>query len=610
MVGISDPEPPITDYGNWSRIPWESVETFPRADPATIEAWERALNAASTRPQRARALIGRLVATYWVDGDPTVTAPSELRARRDRDVVEAIALTESGDDARLRAEVLLGALYATWGPDQFDRRTPWLDELVGLAPAVDNEELQLRLLEWRVIDRLDHADLDEATRLVETFAAAAADTELVIFRRRELLWRANLAMLEGRIDEAVSINQDAISRWADVAGSPFSFQNVAITVAIERYLRRGLGDVIDAVHSIRASSPRVGTNWTVGLAFTLSEAGRLDDARELFEPLVVDGFAGIPRDLNWLVTMQLCGLIALALDHERAGRATLEQLRPFGHLDATHGSGYASYGPVARVVASLAARWGVPDESEQWFDLLFETRPPGPWTALARYDRASARSMTRPAEAIGVARRAIAELGELELTAWAHEAEQLELDLLRNGHGGPLAELIGDQWQLTHPSGRAIVAAGVGTAYLVALLSRPHRQLDIAELDRSAPPIVESRSVVTESPVDDAARSAYRQRLAQLEALDHPAPSEHDEADFLRRELAGAAYFVASSKEVERARVRVTKAIRRTIDRIGSQSAGLGTHLRESITTGRRCSYQPDDDVAWQLRGDRLGSPE
>lgn len=587
-------------------LPWTCVETFPAADPDVIDAWERAVATASGPDAQARALTGRALATYWLAAGPFEQV-ERARRRRFGDVEHAVRLTETAS-AHRRAEILLGALYATWGPDGYQRRAGWLDELRALADAVDDAELRLRLLEWRVLDRLDHADLDAAKALVERFAAAAADADLVVFHRREVLWRANLAMLEGRIDEAVSINQDAISRWADVSGSPFSFQNVAITVAIERYLRRGLGDVIDAVHSIRASSPRVGTNWTVGLAFTLAQAGRCDEAAELFEPLAAEGFTAIRRDLNWLVTMQLCGLIALTLDHERAARAALDLLRPFAHLDATHGSGYASYGPVARVVASLEARWGDPDASERWFDVLFDTRPVGPWRALARYDRASARSITHPPSALDDARRAMSELRRFGLTAWAAEAERLELELLRSGHGEPLAEVTGDRWLLVHPTGTATVTAGVGTTYLVALLARPHQRLDIAELDRAAPSTVESRSTVTERSLDHAARSAYRSRLARLDALDEPSPAERDEADFLRRELAGATYFVASSREVERARVRVTKAIRRAIDRVTDQSSGLGAHLRASIDTGRSCSYQPADAVAWQVRSGSGGT--
>src|SRR3546814_18944403 len=102
-------------------------------------------------------------------------------------------------------------------------------------------------------------------------------TELVLLRRREELWRGNVAMLEGDVDGALQLNQDAISSTADTASSPFSFRNVAVTLAIERFLRRGLDDVIEPIRSIRASPPRVAVNWDTAWAFAPPAVGRLGE---------------------------------------------------------------------------------------------------------------------------------------------------------------------------------------------------------------------------------------------------------------------------------------------------------------------------------------------
>jgi hypothetical protein len=62
----------------------------------------------------------------------------------------------------------------------------------------------------------------------------------------------------------------------------------------------------------------------------------------------------------------------------------------------------------------------------------------------------------------------------------------------------------------------------------------------------------------------------------------------------------GSAYVVSSS-ELERTRVRVTKAIRRTIAAIDEVSPGLGEHLTASVDTGRRCLYRPQDGLPWRV---------
>jgi len=49
----------------------------------------------------------------------------------------------------------------------------------------------------------------------------------------------------------------------------------------------------------------------------------------------------------------------------------------------------------------------------------------------------------------------------------------------------------------------------------------------------------------------------------------------------------------AFSSDNERARTAVQKAVRRTIDHIEGVDADLGTTLRQSVRTGRTCSYDP-----------------
>jgi hypothetical protein len=332
----------------------------------------------------------------------------------------------------------------------------------------------------------------------------------------------------------------------------------------------------------------------------LSEIGELDEARELFEVLAADRFARVPRDLNWLVTMQLLGLIALTIDADAHGPVLIELLTPFAHLDGTHGSGYASYGPIGRVVGSLTARWGDPDQAERVFDEVLSTRQPGPWTALTLLDRARARRSRRPSEALDDARDAERELRRYGLDEWAAMARNLADRLISDGHGGAVAMLRDGAWTFRHAAGAAELPRSVGLDHLAALLGTAGEPIDVAELDRSDDSSLE-RSASAESSLDPTARAQYRRRLAELDALPHPDETQQAETEFLRRELSGASYVGSNSAELERLRVRVTKAIRRAIDQVGAASPGLATHLRESVQTGRSCSYQPADGRSWMV---------
>ena len=580
------------------RLPWEVVETLPSTDEALLRAWDERLSTARTAAAQVRALVGTALVRYWaVQEDVLDVDPTELAADRRRRIDEATTLARRDGDPVLVATALLGRLYACWGPDDLAGRDGIIDELCVLAPDITDEELSFRIREWVVTRHFDRGDLAAARADIEAFRRISAETDLVLFRRREELWRGNLAMLEGRLDEWVRINEEAISTTPDTAGSPFSFQNVAVTLAIERYLRRGLGDVIEAIRSIRASSPRVGANWATGLAFALAETGQTGEAGRLFDALAADDFSAIPRDVNWLVTMQLLGLVAIHLDDHAAMARIHELVLPFRTLDATHGSGYASYGPVARVLGTLAARTGDHTAAAEHFEFVFRTRDPGPWTSLARLDAAVSLETVAPTRAVALAADAEAELRALDMDAWATLARTVRIDLLLQGHGTPIAVRREGRWHLRHGSGHAVLRDSVGIRQLTALLARPGETIETADLDTTIDRRLPIRAADHE-PIDAVALAAYRRRLAELDGTGDRRGSE---AEFLRRALAGSRFVPSGSAELERIRVRVTKALKRTIDAISESDAGLGAHLAATVETGRRCVYAPADGDAWQV---------
>jgi hypothetical protein len=390
-----------------------------------------------------------------------------------------------------------------------------------------------------------------------------------------------------------------------------------VTVAIERYLRRGLDDVVDSVRSIRASSPRVGANWDAGLAFCLAESGQIDEAAGLFEELATDDFAGVPRDLNWLVTMHLLGLIALRLDDSPRMLALLGILEPFSHLDAIHGSGYASYGPVGRVVGSLAAATGSPQRARDDFEQVLNSRAPGPWRSLTLLDRGRALRQLDPRGSLSDATNAARDLAGLGMSGWADAAGALVAELAGSVPERPTVLRHASSFELRNDLGVATVS-GKGAAYLVRLLCNPGEPYDVVVLEGGSPGRradpdgegagrspgrgVHVESSLAEASVDETASKEYRRRLDELEGQREPlAAEEAREVDFLRRELAGAAFFVAVSAEDERSRVRVTKAIKRCIGAVTEQAPDLGAYLDGTVSTGRHCMYAPGDGRAWDM---------
>ena len=148
-----------------------------------------------------------------------------------------------------------------------------------------------------------------------------------------------------------------------------------------------------------------------------------------------------------------------------------------------------------------------------------------------------------------------------------------------------------------------------GIRYLAELIAAQGRELHALDLAGAG----------LEQPgwelLDDAARSAYRQRLAELEEeLDEAerfgdperVRRASDERDSLNAELAAALGLGGRSRRtpssVERARKAVSNRIRDALVRIEREDPELGAHLRRSVRMGSECAYQPEPRSRWSLR--------
>jgi hypothetical protein len=182
----------------------------------------------------------------------------------------------------------------------------------------------------------------------------------------------------------------------------------------------------------------------------------------------------------------------------------------------------------------------------------------------------------------------------------------------------------GDYWTVEY-DGRVVRLKHLRGLMLIAhLLSRPHNAIhavDLMALNDDGQMTVESAACKIEGSdlgpaLDDAAKRSYRERVQELrEALEEArscndikrASKNEDELRFLSRELARAVGLYGrdrkSGSHVERARLRVTNAIKWTIARVSKHDGPLGHYLKRTIRTGTFCCYAPDPDacVNWRL---------
>ena len=116
--------------------------------------------------------------------------------------------------------------------------------------------------------------------------------------------------------------------------------------------------------------------------------------------------------------------------------------------------------------------------------------------------------------------------------------------------------------------------------------------------------------------LDRSAKSSYRQRLQELRDELREARSFNDlgrisnienEIEFISRELARAVGLGGRDRracsETERARIRVTMAVKSTVKKIVKQHPWLGRRLAHSLRTGNFCSFEPElpSSGSWQM---------
>ncbi|MEY2565978.1 MAG: hypothetical protein QOE35_507 [Actinomycetota bacterium] len=169
----------------------------------------------------------------------------------------------------------------------------------------------------------------------------------------------------------------------------------------------------------------------------------------------------------------------------------------------------------------------------------------------------------------------------------------------------------GDVWLLTYGGRSVRLRDAKGLSDLAVLLSRPGREVHVAELvgagDVGPRPSADPR-------LDASAMAAYRDRLAELAADEEEADRHGDgeraaravlEREAVVERLAADVGLAGRSRPAEdwaeRARKAVRTRIANALKRIEAEHPQLGRHLRASIRTGAFCSYEPPEPVRWNL---------
>jgi hypothetical protein len=456
-----------------------------------------------------------------------------------------------------------------------------------LARRVDDAVLLLLARRMHLVALLETGRLAEVDGEIEAYARVAERLRLPLYSWPVALWRGMRALMNGDIGAATLFAEEV--ETVGVAAGSENARIMAFTLRLGISMLTGpqldFAADAEAAYGTWLQDLPEAYNWAPAAWF--ATVGLTARARGLVRERLAAGLDDIPRDSEWLEMMWMAGEAGRLIGEREAAELAYEALQPYADLWVVDGIGGACYGVTAFQLGRLAAHLGRADEAAQWLS-----------TALDAHRRAGAHLLVQLTEAT------IAELGTTPPAPTAERAPTAA-EFRRDGR----------VWRVVWRSNAATVPDSKGMRDLATLLARPGKEVAAVDLVEGAggPPAAAS-AAGTGPQLDARAREEYRRRLTDLEEDVAEAERNADagrlavlseEREFLVAELAGAVGLGGRARTTgdpaERARKAVTMRVGTALKAIAEVHPALARHLRASVSTGRFCSYQPEDPVDWDL---------
>jgi DNA-binding SARP family transcriptional activator len=417
--------------GYGGRVMWE----VSRDDDHLVPLLERALGAigGEDSPLRVR-LLARLA------GGPLRDAsfPPERKRSLSR---EALEMARRIDDPETLAYAIHGYILGHHSPEHVRTQLELATELIDVAMQAGDQERVVEGHEERLDSLLELGEIDAAKLELEAMSTAADELRQPSQAWIASVYRPLLALLEGRFVEAERL----ISQTRDLGERALSW-SAAVSYGLQLYvLRRQQGRLREVEDLVRRSLEQYPTYpiWHCVLAQTAAELGQIAEARAAFETLAAEGFASLPFDEEWLVSMGMLAETARTLGDAERATVLYELLLPYGdsvaicYPDISTGAVSLYLG----ILAETMSRWN--DAARHFEDAIAMNERIGarPWLAHAQHDLAAtllARGGPGDTEkAQTLVSRALTTYRELGMQNYAASASALSVEADRVGHADP-----------------------------------------------------------------------------------------------------------------------------------------------------------------------------
>jgi hypothetical protein len=310
------------------------------------------------------------------------------RDRRASLSVQAVGIARRLEDPATLAYALDGHYSAVLSPDTAEQRLVIADEIVTLAEQVDDSERTAAGRLYRVIANMELGRIIQAERELDIIAEQATT-----LRQPAQLWmasasRANLALFEGRFDQAQTLIDEALT-----LGERAQRRDALLSHRLQLFLldrETGRGAEIEALIKDAVAMFPTRPVFRCALAYIHARLGDASRAQAEIDDLAAHDFAAVQRDNEYLFSLAFVADAVDTLAALPAAAVLYDLLVPYAHVNAINADevGTGSVSRTLGVLATALSRWE--DGTRHFQAAIDHNQNMGalPWLAHTQHDYA------------------------------------------------------------------------------------------------------------------------------------------------------------------------------------------------------------------------------
>jgi len=269
------------------------------------------------------------------------------------------AIRAIGDPSQIAVALFVLATVLPQGAPSHARRRAIADELFALGTRGDDNNPVFGGVRLSMVAETEAADREAIERNFSRIEVEFPGTAIAwIPAGMRAMWRAMLALAEGRFDDCDALTDEILAASGAEANLTASARALKLFLAHE--LGRS-GTLLPLMrHVVRRGRPLVSVR--ANHALVALDASEPDEAQAVLGELLRDGVDALPSDVSWSGAVAVLAEVARAVGTADQQRQLVDALRPLTGLLIVNSWGVICHGAADRYLGGLLVERGALDE--------------------------------------------------------------------------------------------------------------------------------------------------------------------------------------------------------------------------------------------------------